>query len=49
MCGAIPPLPYVFTAWCLIKHRGKFNFGLHLNNTVGTVSEKVVVFLALKA
>jgi len=27
ICGAIPPLPpYVFMAWCLVKHRGNFRF-----------------------
>jgi hypothetical protein len=24
--GAIPPLPHVFMAYCLIKHRDKFAF-----------------------
>jgi hypothetical protein len=29
MRGAISPLPqYVFTAWCLVKHRDNFNFTL---------------------
>jgi hypothetical protein len=27
MSGAIPPLPqYAFIAWCLVKHRGNFNY-----------------------
>jgi hypothetical protein len=27
MRGAIPPLhQYVFTAWCLVKHRDNFTF-----------------------
>jgi hypothetical protein len=27
MRGAIPPIPpYVFMAWCLVKHRDKFTF-----------------------
>jgi hypothetical protein len=27
MPGAIPPLPqYVFTTWCLVKHRDNFTF-----------------------
>jgi hypothetical protein len=30
MCVAIPPLPqYVFTAWCLVKHRDNFTFPPH--------------------
>jgi hypothetical protein len=24
MIGAIPPLPHVFMAWCLVKHRDNF-------------------------
>jgi hypothetical protein len=30
MRGAIPPLPqYIFTAWCLVKHRDNFTFHLY--------------------
>jgi len=30
MRGAIPPLPlYVFTTWCLVKHRDNFTFTFH--------------------
>jgi len=29
MCGATPPLPYVFMAWCLVTNRDKFTFTLH--------------------
>jgi hypothetical protein len=28
MRGAIPPLPNVFMAWCLVKHRDNFTFTL---------------------
>jgi hypothetical protein len=37
MGRVIPPLlPYVFMAWCLIKHRDNFTFTLFIcNNSVG--------------
>jgi hypothetical protein len=29
MCGAVPPLAqYIFTEWCLVKHRDNFTFFL---------------------
>jgi len=31
MGGAVPLVPqYVFTAWCLVKHRDNFTFTTHL-------------------
>jgi len=33
MHGAIPPLQqYVFTAWCLVKHRDNFTY--HFNGEI---------------
>jgi hypothetical protein len=32
MCGAIPPLQYIFMAWHLVKHRDNFTFTLAISD-----------------
>jgi len=39
MRGAIPPLTYVFMAWCLVKHRYYFTFTVI---TLGGVHGRIV-------
>jgi hypothetical protein len=45
MRGAIPPFPqYVFTAWCLVKHRDNFTFLLYKHVTVASFEAFTVMF-----
>jgi hypothetical protein len=41
MRGAIPPLPqYVFTAWCLVKHRDNFTSYLYYGLLIASVLQR---------
>jgi len=33
--------PYVFMAWCLVKHRGSFTLTLYSNTSSSTLAQKV--------
>jgi hypothetical protein len=46
MCRAIPPPPYIWMVWSLIKHRGNFTFTKYINRIVIITSKKLVyIFL----